>query len=231
MTPFYRISENKGEEWSIRDKGRVMPKSNNQKGKILYLERILHETGEDRTVTMQEILSELLKYGVTAERKSIYDDMEVLRSFGMDVRYRRGRPGGYYLAGQKAPEKTETESKEAVYQVAEVQDAQVAEKQEAAISGTVWKFDPGVRRKDMKTLKLLCGNSVKKEVQDYFGDFAQYKDKGAGYFTASVQVAETPQFYGWLTAMGHEVHIAKPKKAAQAYRDYLKGLAKEYKGI
>lgn len=195
-----------------------MPKSNNQKGKILYLERILRETGEDHTVTMQEILSELMEYGITAERKSIYDDLEVLRSFGIDVKYRRGRPGGYYLAGQKALEKTEVFSRETA-------------KQDAATSGTVWRFDSGARREDSKNLKLLCGNSVRKEVQDYFGDFAQYKDKGNGYFTATVQAEETPQLYGWLTAMGHAVHIAKPKRAAQAYRDYLKGLAKEYKGI
>ncbi len=37
--------------------------------------------------------------GITAERKSIYDDIEALREFGLDVQYKRGRPGGYYLAG------------------------------------------------------------------------------------------------------------------------------------
>lgn len=203
-----------------------MPKSNNQKGKILYLEKILRVTGEDRTVTMQEILSELMEYGVTAERKSIYDDIEVLRSFGMDIKYRRGRPGGYYLAGQKAPERIETDSRER-----QEPEKKKAEKQETVTPEAFWKFDPDFRREDMRTLKLLCGNSARKAVEDYFGDFAQYKDKGTGYFTASVQTAETPQLYGWLTAMGREVHITKPKKAAQAYRDYLKGLAKEYKGI
>ena len=77
-----------------------MAKSYNQKGKILYLERILQRTGEDHTVSMQEILDELTEQGISAERKSIYDDMEVLRSFGMDIQYKRGKPGGYYLAGE-----------------------------------------------------------------------------------------------------------------------------------
>ena len=76
-----------------------MAKSNNQKGKILYVERLMQETGENHVATMQDILAYLQEKGIRAERKSIYDDMEVLRSLGMDIRFRRGRPGGYYLAG------------------------------------------------------------------------------------------------------------------------------------
>ena len=53
-----------------------MAKGINQKGKILYLEKILRETGENRTCTMQDILGRLMEYGIHAERKSIYDDME-----------------------------------------------------------------------------------------------------------------------------------------------------------
>ena len=72
-----------------------MAKSRNQKGKILVLEHLLQGTGESRIVTMQEILDKLLEYGITAERKSIYDDIEALREFGLDVQYKRGRPGEY----------------------------------------------------------------------------------------------------------------------------------------
>ena len=78
-----------------------MAKSRNQKGKILVIEHLLQGTGESRIVTMQEILDKLLEYGITAERKSIYDDIEALREFGLDVQYKRGRPGGYYLAGDR----------------------------------------------------------------------------------------------------------------------------------
>lgn len=55
-----------------------MAKSRNQKGKILVIEHLLQGTGESRIVTMQEILDKLLEYGITAERKSIYDDIEAL---------------------------------------------------------------------------------------------------------------------------------------------------------
>ena len=52
-----------------------MAKSNNQKAKILYLERMLQETGEHCTLSMQEILERLGEHGINAERKSIYDDV------------------------------------------------------------------------------------------------------------------------------------------------------------
>ena len=66
-----------------------MAKSNNQKAKILYLEKMLRETGEHHAISMQTILANLMEHGIRAERKSIYDDVEVLREFGMDIRYTR----------------------------------------------------------------------------------------------------------------------------------------------
>ena len=56
---------------------------------------MLSGTGENKVVTMQEILDKLGQYGISAERKSIYDDMEALRDFGYDIQYKRGRTGGY----------------------------------------------------------------------------------------------------------------------------------------
>ncbi|MFR7952559.1 MAG: hypothetical protein ACLU4P_03145 [Ruminococcus sp.] len=81
-----------------------MAKGINQKGKILYLEKILRETSETHPCTMQEIIGKLQENGVSAERKSIYDDMEVLRSFGMDIKFKRGKYTGYYVAGEAAAE-------------------------------------------------------------------------------------------------------------------------------
>ena len=97
-----------------------MAKSRNQKGKILVIEHLLQGTGESRIVTMQEILDKLLEYGITAERKSIYDDIEALREFGLDVQYKRGRPGGYYLDGGQeiaaVPESVHTQKRKQGFQ-------------------------------------------------------------------------------------------------------------------
>lgn len=61
------------------------PRSN-QKLKIMYLMRILmQETDENHAITLQEIVDKLNSYGVTAERKSLYSDIENLRIFGLDI--------------------------------------------------------------------------------------------------------------------------------------------------
>lgn len=63
-----------------------MPRSENQKFKILYLmQMLLERTDGSHIITMQEILAELERHGVAAERKSIYHDIGTLRQFGMDV--------------------------------------------------------------------------------------------------------------------------------------------------
>lgn len=80
-----------------------MAKSLNQKLKLLYLIKIFSEkTDEDHCLTAQELITELAAYGISAERKSIYDDIECLITFGYDivnVKARKG--GGYYLASRE----------------------------------------------------------------------------------------------------------------------------------
>lgn len=69
-----------------------------QKRKLLLLERILlQDTDEDHPMGMEAIVDELEHYGLTAERKSIYSDMEELRQCGVDVQYRRGKNGGWFI--------------------------------------------------------------------------------------------------------------------------------------
>lgn len=78
-----------------------MAKVFNQKIKILYLMQMMWEqTDENHVLSMQQILSMLEELGIRAERKSIYDDFEVLRNFGMDVRFRKSQPSGYYLTNR-----------------------------------------------------------------------------------------------------------------------------------
>ncbi len=58
----------------------------NQKLKIMYLMKVLmHETDEEHAITLQEIVEKLAEYNVTAERKSLYSDIENLRHFGIDI--------------------------------------------------------------------------------------------------------------------------------------------------
>ncbi|MGN1191120.1 MAG: helix-turn-helix transcriptional regulator [Dorea sp.] len=69
-----------------------MPKGTNQKFKLYYLAKILTEkTDEDHYITMPEILKELEGYEVTANRKSIYNDLKDLERLGIEV---EGEPIG-----------------------------------------------------------------------------------------------------------------------------------------
>ena len=63
-----------------------MAKKENQKLKLLYLEKLLkEETDENHGLTMPQILEKLEDYGVSADRKTVYLDLEELRSFGSDI--------------------------------------------------------------------------------------------------------------------------------------------------
>ncbi len=78
-----------------------MPKNERQKLKLLYLKKILEErTDADHPMTMAEILAALDAYGIKAERKSIYDDIEALRDFGVDIEKTTDRAAGYYVASR-----------------------------------------------------------------------------------------------------------------------------------
>ncbi len=76
-------------------------KQSNQKLKLLYLAKILLDnTDEEHTITVQEMIAELSKYGISAERKSIYDDLECLEVYGLDICSRKSRTTDYYVASR-----------------------------------------------------------------------------------------------------------------------------------
>lgn len=57
-----------------------------QKLKLLYLLDILKQkTDENHSLTMAQILTELERYEISAERKSIYSDFKILENYGVEV--------------------------------------------------------------------------------------------------------------------------------------------------
>ena len=75
-----------------------MPRSANQKLKLLYLMQfLLQRSDEAHPLTVQQMIDELARHGIGAERKSIYDDLEALRVFGLDIVQSRGKTTGYYV--------------------------------------------------------------------------------------------------------------------------------------
>ncbi len=75
-----------------------MPRSANQKLKLLYLKDILSKyTDEDHPLSATAICDILRECDVEAERKSIYDDMGMLAAYGLDIMKINGRDGGFFL--------------------------------------------------------------------------------------------------------------------------------------
>ena len=74
----------------------------NQKLKLLYLAKIMQEQTDDtHALTMPQIIDELAKYGVDAQRKSVYDDLDALDFFGIEIiKYKEGFRT-YYHCGNR----------------------------------------------------------------------------------------------------------------------------------
>ena len=79
-----------------------MPKGSNQKLKLYYLYKILHDkTDDNHKLTMPEIQEHLEAVDVTADRKSLYDDLNALRELGFDVIGEKNGRNFYYHMGSK----------------------------------------------------------------------------------------------------------------------------------
>lgn len=80
-----------------------MARSSNQKLKLLYMIEILKEyTDEEHAITTSELINRLEQYGIKAERKTIYSDIETLNDFGYDILTSKQKNlNGYYMASRE----------------------------------------------------------------------------------------------------------------------------------
>lgn len=80
-----------------------MAKSSNQTLKLLYLQNfLLQKTDDEHGVTTSEIIAELKRYGICAERKTIYEDIGRLQQYGMDiVCSKQGKENDYRVGSRR----------------------------------------------------------------------------------------------------------------------------------
>lgn len=75
-----------------------MARSENQKLKLLYLRDYLCRYSDpEHPVSIADMIEHLAKYGISAERKSLYSDIRMLQDYGMDIVMVKGQKSGYYL--------------------------------------------------------------------------------------------------------------------------------------
>lgn len=75
-----------------------MAGNKNQKLKTLHLIKYIEaQTDADHGVTIEDMTAYLESMGISAERKSLYADIELLRGFGLDIETVRGKRTEYRL--------------------------------------------------------------------------------------------------------------------------------------
>ena len=79
-----------------------MPKSDNQKLKILYiLDYLKRNSHRDHPVRAAELLSMLERqHNIICDRKTVYSDIAALQDYGVDIVSLPGKNGGYFIASR-----------------------------------------------------------------------------------------------------------------------------------
>ena len=78
-----------------------MPKSDNQKLKILYiLDYLQKNSHEERPVRAAELIAMLDSHRIRCDRKTVYSDIAALQDYGVDIISIPGKNGGYYVASR-----------------------------------------------------------------------------------------------------------------------------------
>lgn len=310
--------------------------------KILYVMKILkEETDEDHCLTAKQISEKLKRYGIESDRRSIYDDIEVLTKYGMDIIKASGNKG--WFLGEREFELAElkllidaiktskfislkktdilvkklktltnkrngkdldreiilnvikADNKLIYYSIDSVHKA-IAENHKITFQYSEWTENKEIRlRKNGKVyevspwgvlwseeqyyllayesindeirhyridrmcnvsivettaregeekykdyivsftskmfgmyggedewVELKCSNYMANVIIDRFGTDLFFRREGNDHFRVRVLITISPQFWGWITAMGGDIEIVGPEKIRKEYINYIK---------
>lgn len=63
---------------------------------------------------------------------------------------------------------------------------------------------------------------------DRFGKDISFRKVDEGHSTVAVEVAVSPQFFGWIFSLGKDVKVTGPDEVVEQMRDYVENLRKNY---
>lgn len=308
----------------------------------------MKDSDEHHGLTTNELIEKLQAYGISAERKSIYDDLRMLENYGCDICSDRSKTTRYYIGSRdfELPELkllvdavqsskfiTEKKSRELIKKVGSLASAYDASKLQRQVfvsnrvktpnekiyyavdtiheaisenrqitfcyyewvlsdekgekivkrarhGGSIYKVSPfslawddenyyliafdsgsqsirhyrvdkmdkvklteekregksrfadfdmavysksifGMFGGEMTDVKVSVKNSLVGVVADRFGKDVFITGDGEDRFVFSAKVVLSPQFYGWIFALGDGAKIVSPKNAVEQYREYL----------
>ena len=77
-------------------------------------------------------------------------------------------------------------------------------------------------------IRLDCASRLAGIVLDRFGTDILLVPKDEAHFEVTVTVAVSPQFFGWVTAIGDGMRIAGPENVRIRYMEYLRNILERY---
>ena len=162
-----------------------MPKSVNQKQKLLFLLDYLRQnTDETHTVTTPQIIDHLAANGIRAERKSIYNDIQTLCDYGYDIIRTEGAHAGYRIADRTF------ELPEVKLLVDLVQSSKfITTKKSRQLIG---KLEQLVSKNDAKRLSLQTATkpAMKKSITAWMSSILPLQKTGRSVSTTSTGMSE-----------------------------------------
>ena len=164
--------------------------------------KLLQEkTDREHPVSVKDIIQTMEAYGISVERKTVYDDIETLRTFGMKIGSRRGKTAGFYL------EERTFELPELKFLMDAVQSSKfITEKQSAAL---VRKLEDLASVHEAKKLKsqVFLMPGIKTLNEEIYTNIETIYDA----ISANRQISF--RYYQWT--LSREL---KPKRGGERYR-------------
>ena len=81
---------------------------------------------------------------------------------------------------------------------------------------------------DIRRVKLKCSNKMANVIVDQFGRKERMRPLDDESFAINVDVAISPQFFGWVLSLGSDVQIVEPAEVVDDMRTYLDEIRKMY---
>ena len=81
---------------------------------------------------------------------------------------------------------------------------------------------------EIQTVTLLCENEMSNVIVDQFGHKVKMVPVDEGHFTVDVEVAVSPQFFGWVIALDERVKITGQEEVIVRMKEILDKIRKQY---
>lgn len=84
---------------------------------------------------------------------------------------------------------------------------------------------------DERTVKMLCENNLAGAMIDRFGRDVMMHPSDERHFIVSAAVNVSPQFFGWLVALGKGVVIESPEDVKEEFKEWVGEVMREYENV